>query len=328
VSPTSAQVAELVRSGSIRHAGRLISDIENGRPGARGVLRLLASAVGRAQVVGVTGPPGAGKSTLVAALIRQLRAQGRTVGVVAIDPSSPFSGGALLGDRDRMLEAASGDPEVFIRSLASRGAPGGLAAAANCAVDVMDAMGKDVVIVETVGVGQGELDIAALAHTVVLVLVPGFGDSLQAMKAGITEIADIVAVNKGDLPEAAQTAKELRAQGFRRADPAGGASWRVPVAVVSAMRHDGIAELVKAVDEHFERINATSWREIAEGNRRKVEFTALVIDRVRAALLTGDLPGASSDPHQAAHEFIQAVSAVLAAPRPSTSHPSNTETET
>lgn len=301
MSESPHATAELVRAGSIRHAGRLISDIENGRPRARDVLRELATSVGRAQLVGVTGPPGAGKSTLVSALIRQLRAQGRTVGVIAVDPSSPFSGGALLGDRDRMLEAASGDRDVFIRSLASRGAAGGLAAAVNGAVDVMDAMGKDVVVVETVGVGQGELEIAKLVHTVVLVLVPGYGDQLQAMKAGITEIADVVAVNKADLPEAKQTAKDLRAQGFRRPDPSGGADWDVPVVTVSARRQEGVEELVKAVDEHFDRTGATGWRECAQRTRRHVEFVALVTDRVRATLLaepdatTDDEPAAAAD---------------------------------
>ena len=305
------ETAELVRAGSVRHAGRLISDIENGRPGARDVLRQLAPHVGRAQLIGVTGPPGAGKSTLVAALIRQLRGQGRTVGVVAVDPSSPFSGGALLGDRDRMLEAASGDAAVFIRSLASRGASGGLAAAVSSAVDVLDAMGKDTVIVETVGVGQGEFDVAALVHTVVLVLVPGYGDTLQAMKAGITEIADVVAVNKGDLPEAKQTAKDLRGQGFRRSDPSGGPTWDVPVVTVSALRQEGVDELVKAVDEHFGRTGATQWRAYAERTRRSAEFAALVTDRLRAALLSGDVQVPDTDPYAAAGALVRAVTAAV-----------------
>ena len=317
---TPDAIAELVRAGDVRRAGRLISDIENGRPGAAEVLRLLAPATGCAQLVGVTGPPGAGKSTLVAGLIRALRAQGRTVGVVAVDPSSPFSGGAVLGDRDRMLEAASGDPDVFIRSLASRGAVGGLAAAVNGAVDVMDAMGKDVVVVETVGVGQGEFDVAQLVHTVVLVLVPGYGDSLQAMKAGITEIADVVAVNKGDLPEARQTAKDIRGQGLLRRDPSDGSEWRVPVVTVSALRQDGIDELIKTVDEHLARITSTGWREHTERGRRRAEFAALVTDRLRAELLGGATPAdAVADPHAAADRFVTAVSELLrtSAERPS-----------
>ena len=320
-------VAELVRAGDVRRAGRLISDIENGRAGAADVLRELAASTGRAQLIGITGPPGAGKSTLVAGLIRALRAQGRTVGVVAVDPSSPFSGGAVLGDRDRMLEAASGDPDVFIRSLASRGAVGGLAAAVNGAVDVMDAMGKEVVIVETVGVGQGEFDIAQVVHTVVLVLVPGYGDSLQAMKAGITEIADVVAVNKGDLPEATQTAKDIRGQGLLRRDPSDASEWPVPVVTVSALRQDGIDELIKAIDEHLVRISATGWRAHGERARRHAEFAALVTDRLRAQLLAGAVPsGAAQDPRTAADAFVAAVSRLL---RTSADSPSDTaETET
>ncbi|HJQ41560.1 MAG TPA: methylmalonyl Co-A mutase-associated GTPase MeaB [Jatrophihabitantaceae bacterium] len=312
-------VAQRVRAGDVRAAGRLISDIENGRPGAREVLRELSASTGQAQLVGVTGPPGAGKSTLVACLIHALRAQGRSVGVVAVDPSSPFSGGAVLGDRDRMLEAASGDPDVFIRSLASRGAVGGLASAVNGAVDVMDAMGKDVVIVETVGVGQGEFDIARLVHTVVLVLVPGYGDSLQAMKAGITEIADVVAVNKGDLPDASQTAKDVRGQGLVRRDPSDQSEWRVPVVTVSSLRHEGVDELIKAVDEHLVRISSTGWRALSERTRRQAEFAALVTDRLRAELLTGDVPSAPDDPHAAADAFIDAVQSILrdSAERPS-----------
>ena len=312
-------VAQRVRAGDVRAAGRLISDIENGRPGAREVLRELSASTGQAQLVGVTGPPGAGKSTLVACLIHALRAQGRSVGVVAVDPSSPFSGGAVLGDRDRMLEAASGDPDVFIRSLASRGAVGGLASAVNGAVDVMDAMGKDVVIVETVGVGQGEFDIARLVHTVVLVLVPGYGDSLQAMKAGITEIADVVAVNKGDLPDASQTAKDVRGQGLVRRDPSDQSEWRVPVVTVSSLRHEGVDELIKAVDEHLVRISSTGWRALSERTRRQAEFAALVTDRLRAELLTGDVPSAPDDPHAAADAFIDAVQSILRDPaeRPS-----------
>jgi LAO/AO transport system kinase len=306
-------VAELVRSGSIRHAGRLISAIENGDPAAPAVLRELAGSVGRAQLVGVTGPPGAGKSTLVGALVRQLRAQDRTVGVVAVDPSSPFHGGAVLGDRDRMTEAASGDPHVFIRSLAARGAPGGLAAAVSGVVDVLDAMGKDVVLVETVGVGQGELEIARLVHTVVLVLVPGYGDSLQAMKAGITEIADVIAVNKGDRPEARHTAKDLRAEGFQRTDPSGAGGWDVPVVLVSALRQEGVDELVKAVDEHFARIGATAWRGIVERSRRHVEFVDLVTARLRTTLLGAThLTDSSTELTATADAVVAAVNTVVA----------------
>ena len=306
---SSTSRAELVAAGSVLHAARLITQVENGHPEARPVLRDLGPRCGRAQLVGVTGPPGAGKSTVVAALIRELRDAGRTVGVVAVDPSSPFSGGALLGDRDRMLEAASGDSGVFIRSVASRGAQGGLAAAVNDAVDVLDAMGKDVVIVETVGVGQGELEIAKIAHTVVLVLVPGYGDSLQAMKAGITEIADVVVVNKADSPGAEQAAKELASQGYARQDPTGGASWPVPVVLTSALRREGIDRLVAALDEHFAFTGSTGWRAHTERSRQRARFVAFVQDRLRDELLShveADADGAGlSDPFGAAEEYVE-----------------------
>lgn len=303
--------SELVVSDSVRHAARLITQIENGVPAARAVLAELLPHCGSAQLVGITGPPGAGKSTLTASLIKELRSQGRSVGVIAVDPSSPFSMGALLGDRDRMLEAASGDPGVFIRSLASRGVPGGLAAAVNDVVDVMDAMGKDVVIVETVGVGQGELEIAKIAHTVVLVFVPGYGDALQAMKAGITEIADVVAVNKGDLPEASRAVQDLRGQDYVRHDPTADRTWVVPVQKVSALRNEGIAELVGLIDDHYRFTAQSAWRSEIERNRRHAQFMAFVTERLRAELASIDLDafdaGWLRDPYAAAEEFVTEI---------------------
>lgn len=305
----SADWADEVRAGSVRHVARLITAVENGDPVARPVLRELAESCGPAQVIGVTGPPGAGKSSLVASLIRELRADGRTVGVVAVDPSSPFSGGALLGDRDRMLEASAGDAGVFIRSVASRGAQGGLAAAVNDAVDILDAMGKDVVIVETVGVGQGELEIASLAHSVLLVLVPGYGDSLQAMKAGITEIADVVAVNKADTPGADSAAKELRSHGYERRNPTGGDPWPVPVHAVSALRQDGVSDLVAALDEHLAFLGSSGWRTHVEARRQQARFVAFVQDRLRQELLAAVATAAEgvvlSDPYGAAQEYVE-----------------------
>lgn len=303
--------ADQVVAGSVLHAGRLISQIENGHPQARDVLRALAPRCGRAQLIGVTGPPGAGKSTLVSVLIRELRSQGRTVGVIAVDPSSPFTGGALLGDRDRMAEASSGDRGVFIRSIASRGASGGLAAAVNDVVDVMDAMGKDVVVIETVGVGQGEFDIAGIAHTVVLVLVPGYGDALQAMKAGITEIADVVAVNKGDSPGAEQTVKDLASQGFERTGPDGASRWKVPVLKVSALRGEGIDALVAAADRHYAFTGATAWRAAAERARSRARFNAFVADRLREELLKAAEETLDdqrlADPYGAAEAYVDAL---------------------
>lgn len=298
--------ADEVVAGSALHAGRLITRIENGHADARTALRSLVPHCGRAQLIGVTGPPGAGKSTLVGALIAELRRRERTVGVIAVDPSSPFSGGALLGDRDRMVEMSSGDSGVFVRSLASRGASGGLAAAVNDSVDVLDAMGKDVVIIETVGVGQGEFDIAKIAHTVALVLVPGYGDSLQAMKAGITEIADVVVVNKSDDPGAKQARKDLAAQGFERVGPEGTEPWPVPVLLTSALRQEGIAELVDAMDEHHRFTGQTQWRADHERRRRQAQFAALVGDRLQQELFEDAIEDQDlTDPYGAAEEFVQ-----------------------
>jgi LAO/AO transport system kinase len=322
----SADWAEQVRAGSVRHAARLITAVENGDPAARPVLRELGEGCGHAQVIGVTGPPGAGKSTLVGSLLRELRAQGRTVGVVAVDPSSPFSGGALLGDRDRMIEASAGDPGVFIRSVASRGAQGGLAAAVNDAVDVLDAMGKDVVVVETVGVGQGELEIASLAHSVLLVLVPGYGDSLQAMKAGITEIADVVAVNKSDAPGADQAAKELRTHGYERRDPTGGEPWPVPVLAVSALRSEGVADLVVALDQHLAFLGDGGWRAHVETRRQQARFVAFVHERLRQDLLSAVATAAQgpvlTDPYAAAEEYVERLMKAHSALDPATSEDS------
>ncbi len=316
MTSTAVHTTELVVGGSVRHASRLITEIENGSPAAREVLARLLPHCGSAQRVGITGPPGAGKSSLTASLIKEIRAQGRTVGVIAVDPSSPFSQGALLGDRDRMLEAASGDADVFIRSLAARGAAGGLAVAVNDVVDVMDAMGKDVVIVETVGVGQGELEIAKIAHTVVLVLVPGYGDALQAMKAGVTEIADVVAVNKGDLPEAAGAVEDLRSQDYVRRDPTADRTWVVPVLKVSALRREGIRELAGLVDDHYRFTGDSAWRSEIERNRRHAQFLSSVTERLRAELAA--IPpdafddGRFSDPHLAADEFVTDIVRVRA----------------
>ncbi|MGC4113407.1 MAG: methylmalonyl Co-A mutase-associated GTPase MeaB [Myxococcales bacterium] len=202
-------LADSILRGDVRAASRLMRAIDDRDPSAIGELRALFRHTGRAWIVGVTGSPGAGKSTLVDQLVSGMREAGRTVGVVAVDPTSPFSGGAILGDRVRMQSHAT-DPGVFIRSLATRGSLGGLSRATSDVVRVLDAMGKDVVVVETVGVGQDELDVARLAHTVLVVVVPGMGDDVQALKAGILEIADVFAVNKADHEGADRTLRELR----------------------------------------------------------------------------------------------------------------------
>ncbi len=195
-------------SGDRRAAARVISLVENDGPGAPEIIRRLHRHTGRAHIVGITGPPGAGKSTLVTAVARELRSREKTVGIVAIDPTSPFSGGALLGDRVRMQELAT-DKGVFIRSMASRGSLGGVARATNDVINVLDAFGRDVIIVETVGAGQVEVDIVRFAHTSVVVTMPGAGDEIQAIKAGILEIGDVFVVNKADRDESSRTAMEL-----------------------------------------------------------------------------------------------------------------------
>jgi LAO/AO transport system kinase len=272
--------AQKVLDGNVRVASRLITDAQNGNDSARGVLSYLYPHCGRAHLVGVTGPPGAGKSTLVSALIKELRHRKLTVGVVAVDPSSPFSGGAVLGDRDRM-EGFSGDSDVFIRSLASRGATGGLCAVANDAVDVLDAMGKDVVLIETVGVGQSEVEIAQIANTVILTLVPGYGDALQAMKAGVMEIADILVVNKADNPGADGAVNDLRSMDYYQAVPEGDEMWQVPVVKTVATRGEGVDDLVSEVFRQIGFADSTGWKEARQKARRKRQFVEVLTSRIR-----------------------------------------------
>jgi LAO/AO transport system kinase len=209
LTPSHAALVEEFRAGRTRALARCISLIENETAGFEAVLDALHDGVGRARRIGITGPPGAGKSTLTAGLARRLRERDLTVGVLAVDPTSPFSGGALLGDRIRMGELAS-DEGVFIRSMASRGAPGGLATATREAADLLDAFGFDRILLETVGVGQAELQVADSADTTAVVLVPESGDAVQTMKAGIMEIADVFVVNKADRPGAGRLARELK----------------------------------------------------------------------------------------------------------------------
>jgi LAO/AO transport system kinase len=224
---------------------RSITWVENQTADGAKILAAIQQHVGRAVVVGFTGPPGAGKSTLVNAYVRRLRARERTVGVVAIDPSSPFSGGAILGDRIRMGEHTN-DPGVFVRSVASRGHLGGLSLTAARIVDVMDASGFAVIVVETVGAGQSEYEVAEVADTKVVMITPGYGDDIQAIKAGILEIADILVVNKSDMAQADQAVAQLKAMLQLNVDSA----WATPVLKTVATTGDGVAELTDAIDAH------------------------------------------------------------------------------
>ena len=246
----SLELAERVCSGDRRAIARMLSRAEAGAAEAREALDLLYRHAGRAHVVGITGVPGSGKSTLVAKLIAAVLASGRRIGVVAIDPSSPFSGGSILGDRIRMGDV-SGHPSVFVRSMATRGALGGLAHGTLEAVDVLDAAGYDMIFIETVGVGQDEVDVVRAAHTTVVVSAPGLGDDIQAIKAGILEIADVHAVSKGDKPEADKTLSELKSM-LGLALPTLGLKRAVPVIKTSSPREEGIAELLGAIDAHRE----------------------------------------------------------------------------
>src|SRR5579885_503591 len=236
-------MVERVLGGDRRALARLVTLIENEAPEARDYLARLYPQSGHAQIIGVTGSPGAGKSTLVMQLTRELRRRDQRIGIVAVDPSSPFTGGAILGDRIRMQELA-GDSNVFIRSMASRGSLGGLAASTRDVVRALDAAGFQLVIVETVGAGQAEVEVVRAAHTVLVVMAPGMGDDIQALKAGILEIADIFVVNKADRPGADQTAAELRMllslAGKQSKAPD---VWRVPIVKTSAMQGEGILSL-------------------------------------------------------------------------------------
>lgn len=242
------EVVDRILAGEVLAAARLMRELDDGRPEAREILKELYRHSGRAHIIGITGSPGVGKSTLTDRLIHFLRQEGKTVGVVAVDPTSPFSGGAILGDRIRMQRHAL-DEGVFIRSLATRGHFGGLTASARAVITVLDAMGKDYVLVETVGVGQDEVEIAATAYTTLVVTVPGMGDDIQAIKAGILEVADILVINKADREGASRTYQELtqmlELQAHRKAS-----AWKAPVLLTQAKDDEGIEALMAAVRDH------------------------------------------------------------------------------
>ena len=240
-------LAARVRAGHLPSVARMISLAERGIDGAAEQVAALYRVGGRAHVVGITGVPGAGKSTLVSVLARAFRQRGKTVGIVAIDPTSPFSGGSILGDRVRMAALAD-DPGVFIRSMATRGAIGGLSRAAGDAVTTLDAAGIDVVVIETVGVGQDEVDVAAACHTTIVVCAPGFGDGIQMLKAGLLEIADAFCVNKADLPGANAVVRDLKQMlRFGQRDPD---AWSIPVLTAVATDGQGSAALADTIEAH------------------------------------------------------------------------------
>ncbi len=275
-------LVEQARAGSPRALGRLVTLVENADPALREIMAALAPHTGRAQVVGLTGSPGVGKSTSTSMLVGELRRRGLRVGVLAVDPSSPFSGGALLGDRIRLGEHAL-DPEVFIRSMASRGHLGGLARATPQALRVMDAAGCDVVLVETVGVGQSEVEVAGLADTTIVLLAPGMGDAVQAAKAGILEIGDVFVVNKADRDGAAATARELRHM-ISLGERLGPHDWRPPVLMTVADRQEGGAEVVEALDKHLAWLRGRGELEQRRRLRAAREVEALALWQLRGRM--------------------------------------------
>src|SRR5512132_913394 len=266
---------------------RAISMVENGTPGFEELLASLHGKLGRARRVGITGPPGAGKSTLTEQLSAAFRAQGYTVGVIAIDPSSPFTGGALLGDRIRM-ERSSLDEGVFIRSMASRGSMGGMATTTGEVADVMDAFGFDRIIIETVGVGQSELDVMAASDTTVVVLVPESGDGIQVMKAGLMEIADVFVVNKADRDGAHALMAELRFSVHLHYTGGGAAKdidWETPVLSTEATRDVGIVELMAALQRHRSALEASGALRARRQSRRRGELEALLVEEFTAQVM-------------------------------------------
>ncbi|MEU9043499.1 MULTISPECIES: methylmalonyl Co-A mutase-associated GTPase MeaB [unclassified Kitasatospora] len=288
-----ATLVEQARQGRPRAVARLITLVENAAPQLREAMAALAPYTGQAYTIGLTGSPGVGKSTSTSALVSAYRRLGKRVGVLAVDPSSPFSGGALLGDRVRMQDHAT-DPEVFIRSMATRGHLGGLSWTAPQALRVLDAAGCEVILVETVGVGQSEVEIAAQADTTVVLLAPGMGDGIQAAKAGILEIGDVFVVNKADRDGADATARELNHMlGLGEAREAG--DWRPPIVKTVAARGEGVDEVVEALEKH--RAWLEEHGELAVRRRRRAaeEIEAIALAELRARI--GDLRG---DRHLAA----------------------------
>jgi len=279
-------LVDRARTGDPRAVARLISLVEDASPALREVMATLAPLTGSARVIGLTGSPGVGKSTTTSAVVGALRRRSLRVGVLAVDPSSPFSGGALLGDRVRMQEHAL-DPEVYIRSMASRGHLGGLSWSTPQALRVLDAAGCDVVLVETVGVGQSEVEVAGLADTTVVLLAPGMGDGVQAAKAGILEVGDVFVVNKADREGAGATVRDLR-QMLSLAEGSD-AGWTPPVLTTVASRGEGLDELMAALDEHW------AWLAGPELHRRRTTRAAAEIEAIALAALRsrlGDLRGA------------------------------------
>ncbi len=303
------------RDGDARAVARLISLVEDEHPVLREVMAALAPHAGNSQVIGLTGAPGVGKSTSTSALVKVYRAQGLRVGVLAVDPSSPFTGGAILGDRVRMQDHAT-DSGVYIRSMSSRGHLGGLAAATPQAVRVLEAAGCDVVIVETVGVGQAEVEVASLADTTLVLLAPGMGDAIQAVKAGILEIADVFVVNKADRDGADQTVRDIRGMIALGERDAG--DWRPVIVKTVAAREEGVEDVVEAIAKHRDWLIRHSELERRRRARAAAEIEAVTLAAVRQRIgahhdgallesLAGKVVAGALDPYTAADELMRGL---------------------
>ena len=303
------------RAGDARSVARLISLVENGDPALPEVAAALAPYAGHAQVIGVTGSPGVGKSTTTNEVVRALRAAGKRVGVLAVDPSSPFTGGAILGDRVRMQEHTT-DPGVYIRSMSSRGQLGGLAAATPQAVRVLEGAGCDVILVETVGVGQAEVEIAGLADTTLVLLAPGMGDAIQAVKAGVLEIADVFVINKADRPGADATYRDIK--GMLSLGERAAGDWRPQVVRATAVRGEGIDDVLAAIDKHRAWLTSSGMLTTRREHRASVEVEAIALGVLRARI--GDLHSGTAlstlavsvaagelDPYAAAEELLKGL---------------------
>ena len=309
-------LVESARAGSPRAVARLISLVEDGHPALREVMAALARHSGNAHVIGITGSPGVGKSTSTNALVGAFRARGKRVGVLAVDPTSPFSGGALLGDRVRMQDHAL-DPEVYIRSMASRGHLGGLSWTTPQALRVLDAAGCEVILVETVGVGQSEVEIAGLADTTVVLLAPGMGDGIQAAKAGILEIGDVFVVNKADREGADATVRDIRHM-ISLGDRSEPGLWRPPVVKTVAAQGQGIDELMEALDKHVAWMARTGTLRERRVRRAGDEIEAIALQQLRERMgdlrhgsgveqLAADVVDGKTDPYAAADQVVSAL---------------------
>jgi LAO/AO transport system kinase len=309
-------LVESARAGSPRAVARLISLVEDGHPALREVMAALAPHSGTAHIIGITGSPGVGKSTSTNALVGAFRARGKRVGVLAVDPSSPFSGGALLGDRVRMQDHAL-DPEVYIRSMASRGHLGGLSWTTPQALRVLDAAGCDVILIETVGVGQSEVEIASLADTTIVLLAPGMGDGIQAAKAGILEIGDVFVVNKADREGADATVRDIRYM-ISLGDRTEPGLWRPPVLKTVAAKGEGIDEVMEALDKHVAWMETTGTLRERRVRRAGDEIESIALQQLRARMgdlrhgngvdeLAANVVDGKTDPYAAADQVVAAL---------------------